>query len=104
MTITVLLVSFAKTKSIVAQYKLDNTKVDDAFLRCQQSLNDWIVQTSVIGGSGFGGSSRGHEELEVIHVQLFFNIYLVVSDKSPHNLCHSYATGYVHLFIALLPV
>ena len=61
MAVTVLLFSLAKIKEHVTQ-----EKCDEVFSRCEQCLKDWVVNATVIGGSCFGGSKRGHEELEVI--------------------------------------
>ena len=64
MGITVLLFCLAKSKPLISQLMLDS---NGAFGRCEQSLNDWIVNKAVIGGSNFGGSKKGEEELKVIY-------------------------------------
>jgi hypothetical protein len=60
MAVTVLLFSLAKIKEHVTQEKFY-----EVFSWCEQCLKDWVVNATVIGGSCFGGSKRGREELEV---------------------------------------
>ena len=58
-SLTVLLFSLSKVKPLVNQEKVH------VFPRIQGSLQDWIVNPNVIGGSVFGGDRKGSKEVEV---------------------------------------
>ena len=61
MVMTVLLFSLVK----FTHGKMGKCEVDKIFSVCEQCLHDWVVKGSVIGGSFFGGSKKGREELKV---------------------------------------
>ena len=58
----VLLFSHYEVAPFVAQGKVDENEV---FPTIQQTLQDWIVKSDVIGGSVFGGGKKGPQEVEV---------------------------------------
>ena len=52
MSITVLLIALAKLTPFVTQSK---SKIIETYGKCESALMAWIANTSVIGGSFFGG-------------------------------------------------